>query len=247
MNGGYAKNEILFWDEAPGAPAYQRSTGAPINARTYYKANGIFRDQQHVDSYPHFNNARPGDVIFADVNNDGKVDANDMVRSDKTSIPRWTGGLNFGVKYKGFDFSALFQGAAGAQTYIQTESGTIGNFLKSFYDNRWTEANPNTSSPRTFDRGAEYWASLANTYWLHDTDYLRLKNIEIGYSLPERILAKAGIQRARVYVNSYNLLTYSPDMEDFDPELAPSIDNPNSDGQSYPLQKIVNMGLSLTF
>lgn len=108
-------------------------------------------------------------MIFADVNSDGKIDANDMVRSDKTNIPRWNGGLNFGIQYKGFDFTALLQGAAGAETYIQTESGTIGNFLKSFYDDRWTESNPNTGTPRTFDRGAEYLASLANTYWLHDT------------------------------------------------------------------------------
>ena len=241
MNGGYSKNEILFWDEAPGAPAYQRSTGAPINALVYYNAIGIFQDQEHVDSYPHLSSARPGDVIFEDTNGDGTINANDMVRSDKTDIPRWTGGITLGVRYKGFDFTALLQGAAGAQRYIQTESGTIGNFLKSFHDDRWTESNPNTTTPRTFDRGAEYWASLANTYWLHDTDYLRLKNIELGYSLPSALISQAHIQNVRLYINGYNLLTYSPDMKDFDPELG------SGDGQGYPLQKIINMGLSVTF
>ena len=241
INGGYAKNEILFWDESPGAPPYQRSTGAPINARTYYRAIGIFQDQNHIDSYAHFNSARPGDVIFEDVNGDEKIDANDMVRSNKTNIPKWTGGINFGIKYKGFDFTALLQGAAGAETYIQTESGTIGNFLKSFYDDRWTESNPSTHTPRTFDRGAEYWAGLSNTYWLHKTDYVRLKNIEIGYSIPSKLLGRIHLQTVRIYANAYNLLTYSPDMKDFDPELG------SSDGQGYPLQKIINMGLSLTF
>jgi TonB-dependent starch-binding outer membrane protein SusC len=241
FNGGYAKNEITFWDEAPGVPDYQRSTGAPINAGIYYNAIGIFRDQAHVDSYPHFGSARPGDVIFADTNDDGSIDANDMVRSDKTNIPKLTTGLILGAKYQGFDFSALVQGAAGAQTYLQTESGTIGNFLNSFYEERWTEANPSSSTPRTFDRGAEYWASLPNTYWLHRTDYIRLKNIELGYSLPAKLLGKTHIQSVRVYVNAYNLLTYSPDMEDFDPELAAG------NGQGYPLQKIINTGLSLTF
>jgi TonB-dependent starch-binding outer membrane protein SusC len=241
VNGGYAKNEITFWDEAPGAPAYQRSTGAPINASVYYQAIGVFKDEADLNNYPHFGNARPGDVIFADTNDDGTIDANDMVRSDKTNIPRLTGGINFGLKYKGFDFTALLQGAAGAQTYIQTESGTIGNFLKSFYDERWTEAKPSSSTPRTFDRGAEYWASLANTYWLHKTDYLRLKNIEVGYSLPVNLLSKAYLQNVRVYVNAYNLLTYSPDMEDFDPEIG------TGSGQDYPLQKIINVGVSLTF
>lgn len=241
LNGGYAKNEILFWDEAPGAPEYQRSTGAPINAATYYNAIGIFRDQAHVDSYPHFGSAEPGDVIFEDVNADGEINAKDMVRSDKTNIPRWTAGLNFGVSFKGFDLTALVQGAAGAQIYIQTESGTIGNFLNSFYENRWTEANPSSTTPRTFDRGAEYWASLPNTYWLQGTDYVRLKNIELGYSLPASLLDKVHIQGLRIYVNGYNLLTYSPDIEDFDPEM------PAGSGQEYPLQKIINTGISLTF
>lgn len=241
LNGGYAKNEILFWDEAPGAPAYQRSTGAPINAAIYYNAIGVFRDQEHVDSYPHFSSARPGDVIFEDVNRDEVIDAKDMVRSDKTHVPTWTGGLNVGLRYKGLDFTALVQAAAGAQIYIQTESGTIGNFLNSFYENRWTESNPSTTTPRTFDRGAEYWASLPNTYWLHSTDYVRLKNVELGYSLPSSLLSKVHLQNVRVYVNAYNLLTYSPDMEDFDPEM------PSGNGQEYPLQKIINTGISLTF
>ena len=241
LNGGYARSEILFWDEAPGAPEYQRSTGAPINATTYYNAIGIFQDQAHLDRYPHFGSARPGDVIFQDVNADGIIDAKDMVRSDRTDVPRWTGGLNLGLRYRGFDFTALFQGAAGAQIYIQTESGTIGNFLNSFYENRWTESNPSTTTPRTFDRGAEYWASLPNTYWLHKTDYVRLKNIELGYSLPSTLLSRANIQGVRLYVNAYNLLTYSPDMKDFDPEM------PAGNGQEYPLQKIINTGISVTF
>lgn len=241
LNGGYARSEILFWDEAPGAPDYQRSTGAPINARTYYNAIGIFQDQAHLDRYPHFGTAKPGDVIFEDVNGDGSIDAKDMVRSDRTDIPRWTGGLNFGLTYKGFDFTALFQGAAGAQVYIKPESGTIGNFLNTFYENRWTESNPSSTTPRTFDRGSPYWATQQNTYWLHNTDYVRLKNVELGYSLPAALLSRLHIQGVRIYMNAYNLLTYSPDMKDFDPEM------PSGDGQEYPLQKIINTGISLTF
>jgi TonB-dependent starch-binding outer membrane protein SusC len=247
LNGGYARNEITFWDEAPGAPDYQRSTGAPIDARTYYEAIGIFQDEDHVNSYPHMANARPGDVIFKDVNADGAIDANDMVRSDRTNVPRWNGGLNIALKYKGFDFSALFQGAAGGQTYIMTESGTIGNYLKSFYDERWTEERPSTSGPRAFDRSNEYWASLQNTNWIHKTDYVRLKNIELGYSLPSSLSQRIKLQNIRIYVNAYNLLTYSPDMEDFDPELSNDVENQSTSGQGYPLQKIINTGISVTF
>ncbi|WP_242922109.1 SusC/RagA family TonB-linked outer membrane protein [Pontibacter liquoris] len=247
FNGGYAKNRIIFWDETPGRPDYQLTTGRPIptdpynpDNDLYYQAIGIFADQAAVDAYPHMSGARPGDIIFEDVNNDGLIDANDKVRNDKSNTPTLTGGITARLGYKGFDFSMLIQGAAGAVNYISTESGEIGNFLQSFYDNRWTEQNPNASGPRAFNRSNEYWVSQRNTYWLHKTDYIRLKNVELGYSLPE-FTQKWGIQKLRVYVNAYNFLTYSPDYKDFDPELG------SGSGQGYPLQKIVNGGLSVTF
>jgi hypothetical protein len=90
-------------------------------------------------------------------------------------------------------------------------------------------------------RGNEYWVGNGNTYWLHKTDYIRLKNIELGYNLPQSLLRRANVQNLRVYVNAFNLLTFSPDMKDFDPELG------TGSGQGYPLQKIVNGGISLTF
>jgi hypothetical protein len=80
-----------------------------------------------------------------------------------------------------------------------------------------------------------------NTYWLHKTDYLRLKNLQLGYSLPHNITQKLGIQAFRVYASGYNLLTYSPDYKDFDPEASAG------SGQSYPLQRVVTAGLSVTF
>lgn len=248
LNGGYAKNRIIFWDETPGRPDYQKTTGKPIptdprNADNdlYYQAIGIFKDQAQVDKTPHWAGARPGDIIFEDVNSDGKIDAKDRVRNNKSNIPRWTGGITLSAQYMGFDFSALIQGAAGAVQYINTESGEIGNFLQSFYDARWTEANPNASGPRTFNRTNEYWMNQRNTYWLHKTDYVRLKTIELGYSLPASIMRRLGVQNVRVYVNAYNLLTYSPGMKDFDPELG------SGSGQGYPLQKIVNGGIAVTF
>ncbi|PSR53507.1 SusC/RagA family TonB-linked outer membrane protein [Adhaeribacter arboris] len=247
INAGYAKNRIVFWDETPGRPEYQLTTGRPIptdpyapDNDLYYQAMGIFKDQAAVDAYPHWPGARPGDIIFKDVNEDGKIDANDRVRNNKSNIPRLTAGLTARLGYKGFDFSALIQSATGAVNYISTESGEIGNFLQSFYENRWTPDNINASGPRTFNRSNEYWVGNRNTYWLHKTDYIRLKNIELGYSLPQ-ITQKWGIQKLRVYVNAFNLLTYSPDYKDFDPELS------SGSGQGYPLQKIVNGGISVTF
>lgn len=247
FNGGYATNKITYWDEAPGRPAWQQSTGkaipsdpTSIDSDLYYESLGIFRDQAAVDAYPHWPGARPGDVIFKDVNDDGKIDANDRVRSDRTNIPRFTGGLNISLSYRQFDFSVLFQGATGAVRYIRTESGEVGNFLKDFYDNRWTEENPDAEGPRTFTDASEYWRNYDSTHFLHKTDYIRLKNIELGYNLPLKINRKIGIKNLRFYVSGYNLFTISPDLKDFDPE------SDNIRGASYPVQRIINGGLSLT-
>jgi TonB-linked SusC/RagA family outer membrane protein len=252
LNGGYSKNQITFWDESPGRPEWQQSTGKPIpsdpnspDGDLYYEAIGIFRDQEAIDSYPHWDGAMPGDVIFKDVNEDGIIDGSDRVRNEKSNMPQFTGGLNVGVRYHQFDLSVLFQGAAGAVRYISTESGEIGNFLKDFYDNRWTPENPDASEPRAFNRDAEYWRNNRNTQFVRSTDYLRLKTLELGFTLPQSVNNKLGIEALRLFVSGYNLLTYSPDMKDFDPES----DNRNLSGQSqtYPVQRVVNGGISLTF
>ncbi len=253
LNGGYQKNRIDFWDEPAGRPDYQRTTGYPIGSTLYYKAIGIFRDEDAVSKYPHWSGARAGDIMFEDINGDGKIDANDRIRITQSNIPTFTAGITASLQYKGFDLSMLIQGATGGVRYLEHESGEIGNFLKSVADNRWTAANPDASGPRTFNRSNEYWVSNWNTYWLRKTDYVRLKNIELGYNLPASIIDRVGMQNLRVYVNAFNLLTYSPDFKEFDPELtggdrnSPTGGNIGTSGQSYPLQKIINFGISATF
>ena len=241
VNGGYAKNEILFWDEAPGAPEYQQSTGSPMNTDLFYEAIGIFRDQDHVESMPHWADARPGDVIFKDVNGDGEINALDRVRNQYNNLPRFTGGVSLGMQFKGFDMSVLFQSALGAVRYIKTPSGDFGNFTRDFYENRWTPENPDADQPRTFNRDEEYWRNQSNTLFLQKTDYVRLKNLQIGYSLPLALTQKWGMENIRFFVGGFNLLTYSPDVKDFDPE------SDNVQGTNYPLQKVVNTGLTVQF
>ncbi len=252
LSGGYARNKILFWDETPGIPEWQRSTGKSIPSNTddlsqdlFYVATGIFKNQAEVDAYPHWENARPGDIIFKDINEDGVIDGLDRIRSDKTNIPRFTGGLNIGLSYKQFDLSLLFQGATGAVRFVSVESGQIGNFTKDFYKNRWTEDNPNSDGPRAYNRDAEYWRNNRNTFFLHKSDYLRLKTLELGYSLPTSINQKIGISGLRVYISGYNLFTFSPDFKDFDPESNHS--DVGGQSQPYPAQKVINAGISLTF
>jgi hypothetical protein len=247
VNGGYAKNKVLFWDETPNTPDYQKTTGHPMptdpnnpNGTLYYQAIGVFQTQDQIDKTPHWVGAIPGDIIFADVNNDGVIDGNDRVRSYKTNIPTFTGGVTLDLQYAHFDLSVLVQGATGAVNYISTESGEIGDYLESFAEGRSTPDHI-TNKPRVFNRSNEYWVNNANTYWLHKTDYLRLKNLQLGYSLPSGATQHIGIQNLRVYVSGYNLLTYSPDYKDFDPEASAG------SGQSYPLQRVVSLGLSVTF
>jgi TonB-linked SusC/RagA family outer membrane protein len=251
LNAGYAKNKITFWDEAPGAMPWQVSTGHPIptdaNASNdlYYNAIGIFKDQAAVNAYPHWENARAGDIIFEDVNEDGKIDGLDRIRIDKNNVPRFTGGMNIVLSYNQFDMTALFQGAAGAVRFISFESGNIGNFTKDFYDNRWTPERTDAPGPRAYNRDAEYWRNNRNTYFLRKSDYVRLKTLEVGYTIPNNLASKFGFENIRLYVSGYNLFTISPDLKDIDPES----NNNDVGGQSqpYPNQRIINGGISLTF
>jgi len=243
VNGSYAHNKILFWDETPGSPDYQKSTGKSIGGNLYYQAIGIFKDQAAIDKYPHWIGARPGDIIFKDVNGDGFITSDDEVRNDRSNIPRFVGGITVNLQYKGFDLSILLQGATGAVSYLTMQSGTAGNFLESFAKSRWTTTNTDASSPRTFD-GSEYWLQ-SNTFFLKNTDYLRLKTFQLGYSISPKIIQSSGIQNMRFYLSGFNLFTYSPAYKDFDPEAAAG--GGFATGQGYPLQRVITAGLTLTF
>ncbi|MCY7351446.1 MAG: TonB-dependent receptor [Cytophagaceae bacterium] len=245
VNGGYAQNKILFWDEAPGAPEWQRTTGMPMFTYSAYQYDGVFKDQADIDAksidYSAIvKNLRPGDMKYKDFNGDGKITPDDQVRTTATNIPKFQGGLNIGASYKNFDLSILFQGAAGAKQYVSLgESGNIGNYLLEVYQNRWTVQNPSSVHPRIANRSDQYYSGN-NTYWLRSTDYIRLKNFEVGYTLPGLLTSKVGINTLRVYINGLNLFTIDK-LKVYDPESS------NATGQYYPQARIVNSGLTLTF
>jgi len=245
VNGGYAKNKIIFWDEAPGAPAWQQSTGKPIKTDIYYVYDGVFRDMEDISNNKLDYSAitktlRPGDMKYKDFNGDGKITPDDKVRRDKNSDPTFQGGFNFSLTYKDFDLSVLFQGATGGEIRVGTdESGSIGNFVEEFYDKRWSISNPSSVYPRLTDRGNQYY-SYNNTYWMRSTDYLRLKNVEIGYNLASSICSKIGIGSLRLYANGMNLITWSK-IKMYDPEAV------NALGQYYPQARLINFGALLSF
>ncbi|RFM28194.1 SusC/RagA family TonB-linked outer membrane protein [Deminuibacter soli] len=252
VNGGYAKNKILYWDEAPGAPEWQKSTNHPFgsNGRTYlaYQYDGVFTDVKDIaasklDYSALSSDLKPGDMKFKDINGDGKIDANDQVALDKTRDPTFTGGVNINLSYKGFDATILFQGATGGLLYFGTESGDIGNYLKYSYDHQWTVDNHSSVDPRIANRGNTYYtggAAALNTYFLRNSDYLRLKNLELGYTVPAGLLKKAGINNLRVYVSGLNLITWDK-MKIYDPEST------SSNGQYYPQSRIWSVGGRITF
>jgi len=258
VNGGYAKNKIVFWDETPGRPAYQLSTGhvMPGNVGSpddmlLYQYDGVFKDAADVAAntldYGGVGGAGklfPGSMKFKDIGGpdgkpDGKIDQWDRVRSDKNTQPTFQGGLVIALQYKGFDLNVLFQAARGGEIFLQTESGTIGNYLQYTYDHRWTLDHPSSKDPRTVDRNNQYFSNR-NTYYMMNTNYTRLKNVEIGYTLPAKIIQKAGISSLRVYANGLNLHTWAP-QHIFDPESI------NTSLQYYPQARIINTGLTVTF
>ena len=241
VNGGYSKNEVIFLDEPPNVLPWQTVTGRPYNTPLMYNAVGVFRDQAQVDATAaKWPGARPGDIIFEDVNNDGIINPDDRIRLENNTIPRFQGGITLDLQYKGFDFNLLLQGATGARSYIRTQSGDFGNFLQDFADDRWTTENPSSEKPRTFNREDEYWIGQANTYWYRNTNYLRLKNLQLGYNFPVSLVEKISMKNARIYVNAMNLFTWDS-FKVFDPETD------NQDGTVYPQKKTFNVGVNVTF
>ncbi len=243
-NFTYNKSRIDFIDEPAGVVEWQRRTGKPIGADwVMYEAIGIFRTQADLDNYPHLSNAKLGDLIFRDVDDSKSIDGNDKVRLEKSAIPEIMYGFNFGLNWKQWSLNGLFQGAARAWQYTFFESGSIGNFTKDFYENHWTENNINAAYPRVYDREATV-TGQKNTFWLQSASYLRLKNIELSYTLSPKVIAKTPFSNLRLYVSGYNLLTFSG-MKDLDPET-------REGGQGFaswstPQSKVYNFGVNITF
>ncbi|MBD1429143.1 SusC/RagA family TonB-linked outer membrane protein [Sphingobacterium litopenaei] len=248
VNGGYAKNKIIFFDEIPGAPEWQRATGRVTGAWLLYQYDGVFKDIADVNANTLDYSAvtggaslRPGDMKFVDYNNDGKINGDDLVRMNKNSTPTFTGGFNLNAAYKGFDLTALIQGATGGLQMIGiTESGDIGNYLNWSYENRWSIDNPSSEHPRLSNRNTAYYQdgskAVNNSYWVRNNNYIRLKNIELGYTLNPEITNKIGVKGLRLYVNGLNLITIDK-IKVWDPEST------NSSGQYYPQAKVINFGL----
>ncbi|QEL02741.1 TonB-dependent receptor [Olivibacter sp. LS-1] len=249
VNGGYAKNNVQYSSDVANTLSYQQQIGKVTDSWLVYLYDGVFKDQAAIDantvdySALGLKNGKllPGDMKYVDYNGDGKITSDDRVRLNQNSTPTFTGGLILGGQYKGFDFNILIQGATGGMRRMgPTESGLIGNYLEWNYNHRWSIDNPSDTDPRLTNRSDTYYTTTDNTYWIRSTNYIRLKNVELGYTLPTQLVDKIGLSTLRFYINGINLATIDK-IKIWDPEAN------NSTGQFYPQSKIISFGVKAVF
>lgn len=239
----YAKNKIIYMDETPWGEGheYMSLTGKPMGSGLYYHVIGINRTLEDLENYPQMAAATLGDFIYQDVDGDGAITSYDRIRNDLSVVPQLVYGLNFDFQWKNFDFTMLLQGQGLARYYyIALTDPVSGNVEKEMAENAWTLTNTQTNYPRIGSTVSNP-NTTPNDFFLKNAAFLRLKNIEIGYSIPKNILfSRLGITNLRFYISGYNLLTFSS-LKNVDPETS------DSSFQTYPQMRIFNTGVKLTF
>ena len=247
-NLNFARNKVLFIDEAPAAEPYQMLTGNPIGSTLFYEAIGIFQDQADLDSYPHMGGAQPGDLKFRDVNKDGVLDSKDRILVTQTKIPEITFGLNFTFNWKNFDLSLLFQGQQNSKFYMEGNEDFFkymddqwGNFLQWRADGRWIPGADNTHA--TQPRGGQSGVNTTdrNTHFMFSGNFLRFKNAELGYTLPSRIAEKLRMGGIRISLSANNICFLYDGLKDL------GYDGEASSFWNYSICRTINVGINLTF
>ena len=222
------------------------------------KTNGIFQNWDEVNAYKNAQGgliqpkAQPGDVRFIDNNGDGKIDDNDRTMIGK-GMPDWTYGINLNVNYKNFDLSMVLQGTIGSQIYDATRRTDLKYInLPSYMWGRWTGEGTSNSTPR-FSWADDNGNWLSSDLYVKNGDYLRLRNIQIGYTLPQKLTKKVLISSLRLYAAAENLLTFTK-YEGFDPEISNVGTSVGDTGTSsgidrgiYPQARTFTFGLNLKF
>ena len=237
-NVTYARNKVVFIDEGNVyRESYQKLEGQPYGSLLVYDVVGIYQTPDQLTTTPGLAGSRVGDLIYRDVNGDGVVNSDDRIRLSRNATPQLQYGLNLGVEFKGFDLTTLFQGQSLAVQEITYNFSLGSNGPDYFLSNSWTPTNTNTTLPR-IGRSKQ-----TSTLTVRDVSFLRLKNVELGYTLPRPLLSKLGVQTLRFYVNGYNLLTFDKLKKDG----LPDPENVNIQGWQYPHTKSINFGVNLSF
>lgn len=254
----YSKNEILEKDEANAVYSYQAEAGYRVNQAKGLIALGLFKDYDDIRNSPRQTNwgkVQPGDIKYKDVNGDGIINASDEVAIGATTKPNLIYGFGASAQWKEFDFNVHFQGAGKSSFFI--DGSTVyafkdaqwGNILTNLVADRWVDSetakileisaneNPNASYPR-LSYGTNDNNYRKSSFWLRDGSYLRLKTLEIGYTLPKSIVNKIKFNKVRVFFIGTNLLTFAK-FKEWDPEMG------STNGEQYPLTKTLTLGLTV--
>lgn len=248
-NFTYSKSEILEYDEQRSNYPYKSRTGYRVNQSRGLIAEGLFKDYDDIrnSAVQTWSDVMPGDIKYRDVNGDGKINENDEVPIGATTRPNLIYGFGVSAQWKGFDFNLLFQGAGKSTFFIEGwtvypfRDGDWGNILTDVVkSSRWIlgeNEDPNAKYPRLSYKGnANNYRN--STYWLRNGSYLRVKNLEIGYTIPKSLVNKIRLNNVRLYFMGTNLVTFSS-FKLWDPELG------SSNGQAYPLSRSYTLGLTI--
>lgn len=246
-NVTFAANKVISYPDPASASDALKLTGKPVqlNALIGYLADGLYQSAGDITNGPTplFTNVAPGDIKYVDVDKNGVLNASDKVIITNGNTPGMIYGINTGFSYAGFDFNAFFQGAGDTREYIYP---VINNSFYAGYQtlypfqlDRWTPGHTNATFPRvTVTRTNNQQTS---SYWVRNADYLRLKTLELGYTLPAKITRLIRSGPVRIYLNGSNLFTISK-LKIVDPELGN-----DGNANSYPLVEVFNAGLSIKF
>lgn len=263
-NFTFNRNELLNNDEPDWEYKYQNRIGKPFGSGGSLQpfglvAIGLFESQEEIDNSPvqNFGEYRVGDIKYQDINGDGQIDSQDQIAIGYTNLPEITYGFGGTAQYKNWDFNIFFQGVARTSFFLNGSSirtpFSSGNMERAainedIYGNVWMstntpEQNANITYPRLSMGSGGAGASnnsQASTWWLRDGSFLRLKSVEIGYSLPKSLLQKSFIKSLRFYAAGNNLLQFSP-FKLWDPEKG------STDGSGYPLNRMFSIGFNANF
>jgi len=258
----YATSRYTSYEEmVPAGMDWLKTEGTYLGQQKGLIAERLFIDETDIANSPKqtFDKVNdipvmPGDIKYKDINNDGIIDSHDVVPIGYSSVPQIEGGFGASFGFYGFDVNFFMQGASKVSFMIDPtanvdwDSGSVGtapfvgnhSLLKAWADNHWSETNRNCYAlwPRLSDTSRPN-NEQASTWWLRDGSYLRLKSVEIGYTIPEKLMKKFKIQQLRIYCSGMNLLSLNS-FKLWDVEMGGS-------GLNYPIQRIFNLGLSLNF
>lgn len=257
-NASYVKNKLIDLGTPTGEESWGNSGAAGVDNFIYakngmvwpffygWKTDGILQNQAEADEYnaKFGTSAVPGDVRFANLHDDNVIDDKDRTIIGK-GAPDWTYGLTINVDWKDFDFTAFFQGVTGSDVFDISQRADIPGINRpSWILGRWVGEGTSNKMPRVTSKDTNRNWRVSDLY-VKNGDYCRLKNIQLGYTLPVSITRKASIERLRLFVGAENLLTFTKYKDGFDPEIGDG--NQGVDKGIYPQSRTVTFGASITF